>query len=292
MSAERDDVRFASGDADCAAWLYRPDNAPAPLVILGHGLGAVREMRLDAFAERFQAAGFAALAFTYRHFGDSGGRPRQLLDIGRQLEDWAAALRYARGLDGVDPKRIAIWGSSFGGGHVLEVAARDDRVAAVVSQCPFTDGLASLRSAPPVTAARISARALRDDLSRLAGRGPIRIPTAGPPGSVALMTTEDAVPGVERLTRGLDVEQEVAARIAPRITLYRPGRALKRVRSPVLMCLCEHDSVAPAKVAVRHAARGHDVDVRRYPIGHFDIYWGEWFERAVSDQIEFLRRHV
>ena len=291
-AGERTDVRFASGEADCAAWLYRPAAAPAPLVILGHGLGAVREMRLDAFAERFCAAGFAALVFTYRHFGDSGGEPRQLLDISSQLDDWAAALRYARSLDDVRTDRIALWGSSFGGGHVLEAGARDGGVAAVVSQCPFTDGLASLRATGPRAAARIAVRALRDDLAHLAGRGPIRIPTAGPPGSTALMTAPDAVAGVEALTRGLDVDSTVAARVGSRIGPYRPGRALKRLRAPALLCVCDHDSVAPAKAALRHAARGNDVEVRRYSIGHFEIYFGEPFERAVADQTEFLKRHL
>ena len=52
---------------------YTTDVASPPVVVLGHDLGATREMRLDAFAERFAQVGFAALAFTYRHFGDSGG---------------------------------------------------------------------------------------------------------------------------------------------------------------------------------------------------------------------------
>lgn len=73
----RVDVTFESGDASCAAWLYLPQGVERPpVVVLGHGLGATREMRLDAFAERFAEAGIAALAFTYRHFGDSGGQPR------------------------------------------------------------------------------------------------------------------------------------------------------------------------------------------------------------------------
>ena len=61
----RQDVSFTSGDDTCAAWLYMPTGVTAPpVVILGHGLGATREMRLDAFAERFAQAGIAALAFT------------------------------------------------------------------------------------------------------------------------------------------------------------------------------------------------------------------------------------
>jgi hypothetical protein len=58
------------------------------------------------------------------------------------------------------------------------------------------------------------------------------------------------------------------------------------------MCIADHDSVAPASAALRHAARGSNVEVRRYPIGHFEIYWGDHFERAVADQFEFLRTHL
>ena len=292
MSGVRSDVRFPSGDADCAGWLYRPESEAAPLVILGHGLGAVREMRLDAFAQRFREAGFAALAFTYRGFGDSGGTPRQEIDIARQLADWHAALRHARGLDGIEHERIALWGTSFAGGHVFEVAADDGRVAAVVSQCPFTDGLASMTVANPISAGRVLVQALRDDLARLAGRGPIRVPIAGPPGSTALMTAPDAQPGVEALSQGYEIDHTVAARIGTRVGFYRPGRAARRLTCPALMCVCEKDSVAPAKAALRHAARAPRVDARSYPIGHFEIYWGDGFERAVGDQIEFLRQHL
>jgi dienelactone hydrolase len=293
VSGAREDVRFRSGETECAAWLYRPAaDGPAPLVVMGHGLGAVREMRLDAFAQRFRDAGYAVLVFDYRHFADSGGEPRQLLDIGRQLDDWAAALRYGRGLEGVRANRIALWGTSFAGGHVLEVAARDGMVAAVVSQCPFTDGLASLGAADPKVAARLTVRAVQDDLAAVRGREPVRVPTAGPPGSVALMTAPDALPGVEALSAGKAIDHTVSARIGTRVGLYRPGLALRRPHAPTLMCICEHDSVAPARAALSHAARGRAVETRVYPIGHFEIYWGEWFERAVADQLEFLERHL
>ena len=64
------------------------------------------------------------------------------------------------------------------------------------------------------------------------------------------------------------------------------------LRCPALLCVCEHDSVAPAEAAVRHARCGRNVELRTYPIGHFEIYFGEHFERAVGDQLDFLRRHL
>src|ERR1019366_378617 len=96
------------------------------------------------FAQRFAEAGLDALAFDYRHFGASDGEPRQLLSIPSQLEDYAAAIAFARELPGVDPDRIAVWGSSYAGGHVVPVAVADGRVAAVISQVPAMDGVAAL----------------------------------------------------------------------------------------------------------------------------------------------------
>src|SRR3954471_13134199 len=132
----REDIEFHSGEDECAAWLYRPeDDGPHPIVVLAHGFGGVREARLWAYAERFAAAGLAALVFDYRHFGASAGQPRQLLDIQAQLADWRAAVSSARERFG----RVGLFGSSFGGGHVLEIAADDHEIAAVVAQCPMTD---------------------------------------------------------------------------------------------------------------------------------------------------------
>src|SRR5437667_7703607 len=193
------DVAFPSSGDECRAWLFMPDAERPPLVILGHGLGATREYGLEPYAERFADAGVAALVFTYRHFGDSGGQPRQLLDIKRQLADWAAALAYARSLDAIDRERIALWGTSFGGGHVIEAAARDGAVAAVVSQCPFTDGLAGVRAASPRSLARAIVPALRDEFARVRHKPPVLIPLVGPPGSAALMTSPDSDPGYRAL---------------------------------------------------------------------------------------------
>src|SRR4051794_34183456 len=135
----RTDVTFPSQGLELAAWLYRPEGeGPHPIVVMAHGFSGTRELRLDAYAERFQAAGLGALVFDYRHFGASPGEPRQLLDIRRQLEDWAAAIARARSLEGVE--RVVLWGTSFAGGHVLEAAARGGAVAAVVGQNPYTRG--------------------------------------------------------------------------------------------------------------------------------------------------------
>ena len=72
--------------------------------------------------------------------------------------------------------------------------------------------------------------------------------------------------------------------------LDRPGRAAARLTAPILFCVCERDSVAPADRTLRYAALAPHGEIRRYDVGHFDIYVGEAFERAVADQTAFLTR--
>lgn len=298
-SSERSDVRFASGNDECGAWLYMPDIAsnsqPVPLVVLAHGISGVKELRLYAFAERFRAEGYACLVFDYRHFGNSGGQPRELIDIARQLEDWRNAVAYARSLPNIDPNRIVVWGTSFGGGHAIVTAADDPRIVAAISQCPFTDGPASALSIAPKTSAALMVKAFQDVANAARGRQPVRIPATGKPGNAAMMTAPDSLRGFEALLEASGMEhmpQDIPARVMLKIPLHVPGRRTKDVRCPILFTLCEHDTVAPARAAIKHAKNAPRAEVRLYDAGHFDIYIGEPFEKVVADQIDFLHTHV
>ncbi|MGH2905603.1 MAG: alpha/beta hydrolase [Solirubrobacterales bacterium] len=288
----RTDVRFPSGDSDCGAWLYEPaGQGPFPVVVLCHGLGAVREMRLDANARRFAENGIAAVNFTYRHFGDSGGEPRQLLSIEDQHEDIAAAIDYVRTVDFVDPDRVALFGSSFGGGNVISVAAARDDIKTVIAQCPFTDGTASGFTLGPVSTVKVGALAVADTLVGLVGAGPVYAKLGGSRGDAAMMTAPDVVDGYFGLMpEGYEHDNRVAARIGLRISRERPGKKLKDIKCPTLVCACENDTVAPYGATKKFAEAAPNVELKSYPYGHFEIYLGEPFERAVTDQVAFLTR--
>lgn len=287
------DVQFPSGGDLCSAWLYLPDTPHAPVIVMAHGLGAVRTMRLDAFAERFCQAGYACLVFDYRHFGDSGGTPRQLLDVNKQLQDWHAAMAFARSRPDVDGSQLILWGTSFSGGHVIAAGAADGQVAAVVSQCPFTDGLASTLALGPISGAKVSALAILDVIGSVFGASPVMVATSGQPYSAALMTAPDAAPGYRAIMpTGQPIPNEVAARFGLQILTYYPGRRAAELSCPTLFCVCEKDSVAPASRTLRHVSKAPQGRIKSYAEGHFDIYVGPAFEKVVADQIDFLQRTV
>src|SRR5947208_1514245 len=112
----------------------------APAVVMAHGYNCIKELYLDRYAAAVADAGHVVLAYDHRNFGDSDGEPRQELDPWMQVRDYRNAITFVQTLDGVDPKRIGIWGTSYSGGHVLVVAAVDRRVRCVVAQVPTISG--------------------------------------------------------------------------------------------------------------------------------------------------------
>ncbi|MEW6745322.1 MAG: alpha/beta fold hydrolase [Planctomycetota bacterium] len=298
LSGPRHDVSFEVKGTPLSAWLYLPEAQvrPFPCVVMAHGLGGTKDAGLEAYAARFQAAGFAVLAFDYRNLGKSGGEPRQLVWIPSQLEDTSAAVEYARSLREVDPERIALWGTSLSAGHAIVTASGDHRIACVCAQCPLLHGgeagLKLLKREGIAPLFRMIPHGQRDLVRSWFGLEPHRIPLFGRQGSTALMADEDAWNTFGELVPDGFVN-EVCARIIIRVDKYWPVRHAAKVRCPVLLQVTEDEASFQRKALEKTKERlGPLAEVIRYPIGHFDIYLGESFERSVSDELRFLRTHL
>jgi dienelactone hydrolase len=127
---------------------------PLPTVIMAHGWGGTAaNFRRDAID--LANAGYMVITFDYRGWGQSDGRIvlttapekkdgrrftaqveelREYIDPIEQTTDWFNVINWAVGEPMVDRNRIGLRGSSYSGGHVFYVAARDPRVKAIVSQ--------------------------------------------------------------------------------------------------------------------------------------------------------------
>jgi alpha-beta hydrolase superfamily lysophospholipase len=282
----REDLEFRCGGDRCAAWHYPAAGAPpkAPIVVMAHGLSGTRRDGLGPFAERFAAAGIAALLFDHRGFGDSGGE-LDLFDPARQLEDWGAAIAHARSLPGVDPDRVATFGSSMGGGNALAAAAADRRIAAAVSQVPFLDLVRQAHRSAPWVAARLLLAAIR-------GR---HLPAVGQPSEAALINAPGGEAGWHHVV-AIGEDSRWRNRVSSRWLLgrpYRPARHAAGLHCPWLLCVGEADRVARPGPAIAAARRAPLAELRTYPgVDHFDIYDGPEHEAVVADEVAFLRRHL
>lgn len=152
-----------------SAELYSPKGAKEslPTILMSHGWGGTADaLRSDGIA--FARAGFLVVTFDYRGWGNSDARliadkaptkqgdkliaevkeVRGVVDPIDQTTDILNALHWVQSEPLCDKERIGIWGSSFSGGHVVYVSARDPRVKAFVSQVGAMDARWCLESAP------------------------------------------------------------------------------------------------------------------------------------------------
>ena len=155
---DRRPVTLWSEGSRLAAEVVKPADAGGarPAILLCHGWGGLKEHLAERYAKSFAEAGFACLVFDYRGWGGSDGRlipeadepmlteagertvrarvVREVVDPLDQVADIRAAFAWLLSEDGVDPARVGLWGTSYGGGHVVSVAGSEDRVKAVVAQ--------------------------------------------------------------------------------------------------------------------------------------------------------------
>lgn len=295
----RTDDWFDSHGLRCAAAVFRPKNgrSSTPAIVMGHGFGTPRALGLYRYAEAFAQAGYIVVVFDYRYFGESEGEPRQLLSVKKQLDDWGAAVSFARTLEGVDPTRMIGWGTSFAGGHVLNLAGEGEDFAALIAQVPHVSGPAAVRSTGLKASLRIAPVAAADLLSSVLGKEPHYIDSVGNPGDVAVMTSPDAMAGKERMfeTAGVvegQYPETVAARIAAWIGFYSPGRKADRIQCPSLVQIMTGDAITPAATAAKVALKIPKVSIKIHEGGHFDPYVDPKWPDIIAEQLEFLDKTV
>jgi uncharacterized protein len=289
------DIEFDAEGATLRGWLYRPRPAPAsaPVVVMAHGYNCLKELYLDRYAEAIAAAGHVVLAYDHRNFGDSDGEPRQELDPWVQVRDYRHAITFAQTLDGVDPGRIGVWGTSYAGGHVLVVAAIDRRVGCVVSQVPTISGWeTTLRRIPPPALPEQRRAWDADRLERFRGGPPQTVPMVVDPsaGGAASHASSDAW---EFFTgRGAPPEDqwrfrnwrnEITLRSLELYSEYEPGSFIERIApTPLLMIVGDRDVVCPTDLALAAFNRaGEPKRLELYPGGHFSAYTDQ-FDRAAT----------
>lgn len=289
-------MSFRSHGETLGADFYRPQGVKQPaVIIMAHGFAGERKFSLPQTATRFAEAGYAVVLFDYRGFGNSSGQPRELVSVQHHLEDWQAVLDQVRRRKDVDTRRIVLWGTSFSGGHVITIAARNrssrSGVAGVISLVPGIDGLAASTTYPKLLLPKAMALGLRDLAASRVGAEPVRVPVVARDG-VRCLASPDSYDGyMSMVPAGTNWTGHVPARIIALAGLYRPTALANKVTVPTLMIGAEKDAIIPIKATRKAAAklrRGHYVE---WPMGHFELYQGqEWFERGIAEQLAFLRR--
>lgn len=294
----RKEVEFQSGGLTCRGWLYPGEGkGRRPAIVMSHGITAVKEQHLEPYAARFSSEGYAVLVFDYRHLGSSDGEPRGRVIPHLQQEDIRAALTFVSRLPDVDANRVALWGTSFSGGHALFVGALDPRVKAVVAQVPALNlphSLIGLISRPVFDG--LLANLAEDHAVRNAGGQGAAIPVVAEPGQPSFLPPPDAYAWFTGTAKSAPTwVNRIGLESIARVAEYVPDAFIELIAPrPLLMQVAVNDSLIPhtlARQAFHRAGEPKKLEV--YDCGHFDPYTHEpWHSQFLGGQVRWLKEHL
>jgi len=295
---ERSDIEFeVEGGDRLRGWLFKPKagTLSCPAISMAHGYAGVKEHGLERFARAFAEAGFVALLHDHRNFGASDGAVRHDIDPWRQIADWRRAICFLESLPEVDPRRIGVWGTSYGGGHVLVLGATDRRIRAVVAQVPTISGYQQgLRRVPPDAIAALERLFDEDERAQFRGELPRRQPVVGDDPSVpASYRTKDAISFYLQPAPPGAWMNEVTVRSGRLSRMYEPGAWVARISpTPLLMIVALGDHITLTDLEL-HAYEQALEPKRLVTIegGHFDAYLGQ-FSTTSGAAVTWFQQHL
>jgi dienelactone hydrolase len=289
MASEK--VRIDSGGVGLTGLLHLPDHEPGALagVVLTGPFTGVKEQVVNLYAQRLAAAGFAALAFDHRGFGESEGRA-QHEDAAGKLADLRAAVGFLADHPAVDPDRVGLLGVCLGGGYAVRAAAFDPRVRAVA-------GVAGAYNSPRAFMTSMGAEAYRNALAGFLAAGPDAgcrrsLPMADRPRWAGRSRGTTTAPSARAARTGATRSRSLAVRADEpgHAVVRRPARAdaaAGRARHPRRL-------LQPGGCAggVRPRLRAQDAALAG-DLNHIDLYdVPNYLDPAVSALVDFYGREL
>ncbi len=287
-------------------WHYAQANAGAPIIVMSHGFGVVKEMQLDLIAEVFATGGFNCVVYDHRNLGASGGEPRHHVDPWQQVADCREVVTFARNLPDVDGRRLGIWGTSYSGGHALVMGATDRRIRAVVAQGATISGWrTSLRRFPGDSWGRMAERFAADRDAEFKG-APMAVgaqmadlkPEDFARNDIAI---DEARPGNSSVDWVRATPPDKLASWGNKLTLrslelyrsYEPGAFVTHVSpTPLLLITMDNDTTTPTDEIL--GAYNRALEPKRLlilPGGHCDLYTCKRAD-AVGAALTFYREFL
>jgi dipeptidyl aminopeptidase/acylaminoacyl peptidase len=260
-------------------------------IVLCHGYTGVRNLYLPDTAKVLTNAGYVVLTFDYKGWGDSDGPKSRLSPYGRVI-DSQAALTFLGAQPMVDPDRLGIYGTSYGGATVVWTAAIDPRVKAVVSVVGIGHGRRWMRSVRrPDEFSDLLAKSEADRVRRVmtgqsefADRSAVLLPDRqsadlaaaarrGNPGAV------NEIP-LEYIDDTLGFHPEwIVDKIAPR---------------PVLFITSDDDRLVPPDESESLYAKAGEPKrlIMLKGWGHYEVYTGEAFRQVIEPTLAWYRQYL
>ncbi len=299
----RRDIIFTSKGLRCAGWLYVPDELAegkkAPAIVLAQGFAAEKEAFLPDYAEQFVQAGYAALVFDYRHFGDSEGEPRHQLFPIEEVEDVRNAITWISDQPEVDSQRIGLWGTSFGGGIALYTAIWDRRARAVVAQVPAASSKEARMNFNPEQWKRLGDFLLQDRIKRYKTGEINYLHLVAPEGEPCIFPGKEFYHGYMNLQtcspKGRPAWRNgVTIESLEKVREFDPVNMIHHLAPTALLLIAAgNDSLIPVddiRETFRRASEPKALTV--LPVKHFEVYTEPWLTKSAVEAINWYNKYL
>lgn len=296
MSTLKSTSSFRANGVECAVTLRLPEGTgPFPAILMVHGWGGVQDALTLPFYGPFNQAGYAVMTFDYSGWGKSQGTPRNVINPWQREREVEKALEHLRAQPEINADRIVLWGTSFGGGHVVRTAVKHPELLGAITQVPMLDGMAAVKAVPPLRKLRFGLYALADLIR--GKKNPVYVPVVAPEGEWASMDRDGAAEAMQNGLRDLleaegpeaaTYDNRVAARSLLTMGAYRPFKSLKQVQIPILVVGATRDTVAPFVEGKLRALNNPNIKVEKIDANHFDPYFNKALSTNLDHQLAFL----
>jgi dipeptidyl aminopeptidase/acylaminoacyl peptidase len=287
-------VKFFSEGSRIEGDLFLPEGLKPgeqrPGIVLCQGFSGVRSLILPDYARVFVDAGFVALTFDYRGWGPSEGPKWRLVPL-EQVDDIRNALTFLQAQPQVDPERLGLWGTSYGGGHAPYVAGVDSRVKAVVGQVGYDAAERLFLSCLTYSERMDLMRKLAEDRRRrvLEGVGERVAPLEMLRDAQTRAFTEQAFKNAPP-RRMADLSWDTIEKAFD----YRPIDVVDRISPRPLLLIGARDD-APCPIEGFEKLYEHAREPKKLvvlPISHYEIYSGKWLEESSRLACQWFERHL
>lgn len=236
------------------------------------------------------------LAYDNINFGASGGEPRQEADPQLQRRGYRDAITFVGLRPDVDKERIGIWGTSYSGGHVLEVAAHDRRVKCVVSQIAFASGFTNfLRRTLPANRKAVLDLQNADREARFLGRSPAMIKAvSNVPGEACVMPGPDAYKYfTEQAKHAPNWRNEVTLRSVDNTRGLENDAYVQHISpTPLMMILALEDELAPPDLSIAMYEKALEPKKLVLIPGHHFTPYEQEFALTSNEARDWFTRHL
>ncbi|KUI60978.1 hypothetical protein VP1G_08207 [Cytospora mali] len=267
-----------------------------PAVIITPGFNCVKEMFVPEVAEHFQKANITALVYDPRTIGLSDGLPRNDIDPARQVSDYSDAVTYVKGLQGVDPSAVGIWGMSLSGIVALSAASLDPRIRFCIAVCPLVDLDYEASKFP-----RLLVKMQQDRESQLAGNPPMYVPVLtaegkNPAGMGLGADREEFNYMVNAKMHGASRhENRTTLQTYYKIKLWQPQGIVRYLdKTPVMMVVPENDMISSpeAQIALHKTFPEPKLLHVEPGKGHLNVLSGDTFPKLADMQANFIKEII